>query len=274
MFTTHFLVQKLEEKGDATFHLLRADSIKWMFENRRAGNEMDAELFPFIIDSENLKHSTTPPSAETTISLRENTIVFEDNYGVPGGFTIAILFPENFIPSMMKFKEKPIIPVGLHGQFVSMAQGQFEIFYNQFAKRSAIVFNIHQPVAFGFKCIAKKVSDEAFPESKSIYADDFFDVVIDSELLEIECITNEDLGAINQVLGKSDLDDILNTLNELLAALKKGDKKEAKSSLDKFGKYVLNGTSLIGNVTKIADSFIGGGAPAKLIGKLFEYVSL
>lgn len=274
MFTTHFLVQKLEEKGDANFHLLRADYIKWMFENRRAENEMDTELFPFIIDSENLKRSTTPPSAETTISVQENTIVFEDNYAVPGGFTIAILFPENFIPSVMKFKDKPIIPLGLHGQFVSIAPGQFEIFYNHFAKRSAIVFNIHQAVVFGFKCIAKKINVEVFPESKSIYANDFFDVVIDSELLEIECITNEDLAAINQVLEKSDLDEVRNTLNELLAALKKGDKKEAKSSLDKFGKYVLNGTSLVGNLTKIADSFNDGGAPARLIGKLFEYVSL
>jgi len=274
MFTTHLLVQKLEEEGNANFHLLRADYIQWMFENRRAENEMDTALFPFIIDSENLKQSIKSPSAETTLFVRENTIVFADDYRVPGGFTIAILFPENFIPSVLKFKEKPIIPIGLRGQFVSMAQGQFEILYNHLAKRSAIVFNIHQPVFFGFKCIAKKVSDEEFPKSESIYANDFFDVIIDSELLQINSITNEDLKAINQVLGKDDLDDVRNSLNELLVALKKGDKKEAKSSLDKFGKYVLNGTSLVGNLTKIIDSFNEGGAPAKLIGKLFEYVSL
>lgn len=245
-----------------------------MFENRRDEIETDNELFPFVIDSENLRESTRPPSAETIISIRENIIEFADDYQVLGGFNIAILFPKNYILSALKFKDKPIMPIGHSGQFVAMAQGQFQIFYNTHAKRSAIVFSIHQNLCFGFKCIARKVSNEAFPKSEAVHADDFFDVIIDSEALQIDSITNEDLKEINQVIDKTDLDDVRDSLNEILAALKAGNKKEAKTSLDKFGKYVLNGTSLVGNLTKIADSFNDGGAPAKLIGKLFEYIHL
>jgi hypothetical protein len=274
MFTKFLLIQKIEENGTANFHLLKSDHIQWMFENRRTKIETDSEYFPFIIDSDDLKIRSHVPGPETKISAKVNELTFADDYAVPEGFTIAILFPKNFIPDILKFKDKPIIPVGLQGQFVSNAQGQFQILYNNLVKQSAIVFNIHQNVCFGFKCIAKKVRDEKFPRNESVYANDFFDVIIDTELLKIDVISNDDLKIINQVLDKTDLDDIKHSLNEVLIALKNGNKKEAKNSLDKFGKYILNGTSLTGNLTKIIDSYNEGGAPHQFIAKLLEYLNL
>ncbi|SFJ22539.1 hypothetical protein [Myroides guanonis] len=274
MLTKFLLVQKIEENGDANFHLLKSDYIQWHFENRKTELKTDSVFFPFVIDSDDIKITTNKPGAETKISVKESEITFADDYAVPAGFTIAILFPENFVPRIIKFKDKPIIPIGLNGQFVSNTQGQFQILYNKLAKRSAIVFNIHQNVCFGFKCSAKKINDNEFPINESIDADDFFDVIINTELLNIETISNDDLKIINTTLNASDLDDVKESINEVLNALKAGNKKQAKNSLDKFGKYVLNGTSLTGNLTKIIDSYNKGGAPYQFIAKLLEYISL
>jgi hypothetical protein len=274
MFTKFLLIQKLEENGEAMFHLIKSDYLQWTFENRRTEIESDPITFPFVVVNDEIKLQSHPPQPETKIYVRENEIIFADDYIVPEGFTIGILFPENFIPTVLKFKDKPVIPIGLQGQFVANAQGQFQIFYNRLAKRSAIVFNIHQNVSFGFKCVAKKVKDEEFPKNENIYGDDFFDVIIDTEFLKIEAITNEDLKIINKTLESTDLDDIRDSINEILLALKSGNKKEAKSSLDKLGKYILNGTSFVGNMTKIIDSYNEEGAPQKFVAKLFEYLNL
>ncbi len=274
MFTKFLLIQKIEENGDGNFHLIKSDYLQWTFENRRTKIETDSEIFPFGIDDEDVKIKTHKPGPETKIYAKENEIFFADDYAVPEGFTIGILFPENFIPDVIKFKDKPVIPIGLQGQFVTNAQGQFQILYNKLAKRSAIVFNLHQNVCFGFKCRAKRVSDENFPQNESIYADDFFDVIIDTELLKIDEIKNEDLKIINKILEKTELDDVTNSLNEILIALKSKDKKSAKTSLDKVGKIILNGTSLTGNLTKIIDSYNEDGAPQQFIGKIIDYLNL
>ena len=274
MFTKFLLIQKLEEDGDANFHLIKSDYLQWTFENRRTENENDSAIFPFVVLDDNIKIQSHKPQPETKIYTRENEITFADDYSVPEGFTIGILFPENYIPTVLKFKDKPIIPIGTHGQFTTNTQGQFQILYNRLAKRSTIIFNLHQNVCFGFKCVAKKVTDENFPKNESVIANDFFDIVIDTEFLNINSISNEDLKIINQTLDKTDLDDINIAINEILIALKSGNKNGAKSSLDKLGKYILNGTSFAGNLTKIIDSYNKDGAPQQFIARLLEYVNL
>jgi hypothetical protein len=271
MFTKILLIQQIEENGDANFHVLRSEYLQWLFENRRAKIETDPIYFPFLINSGDLKADRHKPGPETKISAKENEIIFSDDYAVPAGFTIAILFPENYIPDVLKFKDKPVIPIGMQGQFTTNAQGHFQILYSQLAKRSAIVFNIHQNVVFGFKCIARKVSDGEFPKIESLVAEDFFDIIIDKDVLNIEMITNEDLRFINEALGLSDLDQIKEVLNEVLNSLKSKDKKGAKSGLDKLGKYILNGTSFAGNLTKIIDSYRDGGAPFQFISHILNY---
>jgi len=274
MFTKYLLIQKIEEDGSANFYQITSNHFQWTFENRRTQTKTDPDYFPFLIFGDDLKVMNRQPGAETKIFTKENQLTFCDDYGVPEGFVIAILFPENFIPDIMKFKDKPIIPVRMQGQFVAVAPGQFQIFYNRLAKRSAIVFSIHQNVCFGFKCIAKKVNDEIFPKNESIVAEDFFDVTISSEFLEIDAIQNEDLKIINETLNKTDLEDVNKSLNEILVALKSKDKSTATTSLNKFGKQIVNGVGFAGNLTKIIDSYNDGGAPQQFIAKLLEYVHL
>jgi hypothetical protein len=273
MYTKHLLIQKIEEDGKANFYQLTSDYFQWAFENRRTKVKTDPDYFPFLL-GDDLKALRKPPGPETRIFAKENEITFCDDYGVPEGFVIAILFPENFIPDIMKFKDKPIIPVRLQGQFVANSPGQFQIFYNRLSKRSAIVFSIHENICFGFKCVAKKVTDENFPQNESIVADDFFDVTISTELLKIEAIKNEDLKIINETLDKTDLDEINKTVNEILTALKSKDKRAATFSLAKFGTLILSFAALASNLTKIIDSYNAGGAPQQFVAKLLEYVHL
>lgn len=101
-----------------------------MFENRRTQIQTDSEYFPFVIDSDDLKVRSHVPGSETKILAKENELIFADDYAVPAGFTIAVLFPKSFIQDVLKFKDKHVISVCLSGQFVSNAQGQFQILYN------------------------------------------------------------------------------------------------------------------------------------------------
>jgi hypothetical protein len=274
MYTKHILIQKIEEDGSANFYQITADNIQWTFEYRRTKIANDPDFFPFLLFGEHPTPFPKRPGAETKIFVKENEVTFCDDYGVPAGFVIAILFPENFIPDILKFKDKPIIPVRLQGQLVASAPGQFQIFYNRLEKRSAIVFSIHENIFFGFKCVSKKISDEEFPKNESITSDEFFDVTISTELLKIEAITNEDLKIINETLSKTDLEEVNNTINEILTALQTGNKNDAKTSLNKFSKLILDGASLIGNLTKIIDSYHDGGAPQQFVAKLLSFVNL
>jgi|GEM_PF-2524050 len=275
MFTKFLLVQKIEESGNAMFYVMRSEYLRWIFENRREKSESDPVFFPFIIETDGVAINEHSPGPETEISLMGDEISFKDDYAVEKGTTIAILFPKNFVLDVLKFKDKPAIPVGLPGQFMTNAQGQFQILYSQVFKSCAIVFNIHENVVFGFKCIVKKVLDENFPQNESINGSDFFDVIIDTDLLKIDAITNDDLKVINDTLnGQASLDDVKDAINEVLIALKSKNKIAAKSGFDKLSKHLVNGASLVGNLTKIIDSYNDKGAPFLFIGKLLKLISL
>lgn len=273
MLTKLIVIQKIEADGQVDVFQATSDNFQWTFESRRTKSKEDKEYFPFLLFG-NLNILQRKPGAETRIYTRENEITFCDDYGVPGGIVIGILFPKNFIPDIVKFKDKPFIPVGFAGQISTRPPGQFQILYNHLEKKCAIVFNIHENICFGFKCIAKRVSDDNFPRNENIIADDLFDINISRELLAIDAIKNEDLKIINETVSQTDLTEINSTLNEILNSLKSGQKEKSKSLLDKFGKLILNGTSLAGNLTKIADSYKEGGAVHQFVGKIIEYVSL
>lgn len=273
MYTKILLIQELLENGEPDFRLIKSEHFQWTFEYRRTKSKEDPDYFPFLIFGENLSILRQRAGAETKVFKNENELTFIDNYCVPAGFTIAILFPKNYIPKALKFRDKSIIPVRNQGQFVSKAPGQFEIAYNFLEKRSAIIFNVHDNVCFGFKCKTEKVDDENFPRTENTYDDDFFEVNIDTELLNLEIIRNEDLLIINETLDKTDLEELKNSINEVLTSLKAGNKPKAKYAFDKLGKYILNGTSLAGNLTKIIESYTHGGAPQKFVASLLEHIN-
>ncbi|KPM49266.1 hypothetical protein [Jiulongibacter sediminis] len=273
MITKLMVIQKVNEDGKVEVFQVTSDNFQWTFENRRTKIDSDSEFFPFGLfgDINVLKRQ---PGAETRTYSKENEITFCDDYGVPGGTVVGILFPKNYIPDIIKFKDKPFIPVGFAGQFSTRPPGQIQILYNHLEKRCSIIFNIYDYVCFGFKCIAKKISEEEFPRNESVIADDLFDITLSREFLNVETISNEDLKLINETLNQTDITDLHKTLNELLDAVKSGQKEKSKSLLNRIGTLLMNGTGVASSLTTIADSYKSGGAAGQFISRIIEYVSL
>ena len=243
------------------------------FSNLLFDSETDKEYYPFTLfgDTNILKRL---PGAETRIYTGNDEITFCDDYGVLNGTVIGILFPENYIPDIIKFKDKPYIPAGFAGQITSKPPGQIQILYNYQAKRCAIIFHIHENIVFGFKCVAKFVDDERYPRNESIIAEDLFDITITKEFLDVDVITNDDLKLVNTTLNEADLAELRQILNELLNLVKTGKKEDRKSLLNKASNFLLSGTTVASSLTTIADSYKTGGAAKKFIRRIIEYASL
>lgn len=273
MITKLMVIQKINEDGTVDVFQITSNNFQWTFENRRTKTESDNDYFPFELFGE-LNILKRRPGAETRTYIKENEITFCDDYGVPGGTVVGILFPQNYIPDIIKFKDKPYIPVGFAGQVITRPPGQIQILYNKLERRSAIIFNLHDNIVFGFKCIAKFVSDDLFPRNESVIADDLFDISLSREFLNVEAITNDDLKLINETLNQADISDIKDTLNELLTAVKSGQKEKSKSLLNKVGQILLNGTGVASSLTTIGDSYKAGGTAQQFIGRIIDYVSL
>lgn len=268
------VIQKINEDGKVEVFQVSSNNFQWTFENRRARSKADEEYFPFSLSGNSLDIFKRSPGAETETHTKDKEIIFCDDYGVPAGTVIGVLFPKNYIPDVIKFKDKPYIPVGLAGQVTTTPPGQIQIFYSHFEKRCAIVFNIHQNIVFGFKCISRFVDDDQYPDNGHINANDLFDITLSRELLNVESISSDDLKFINETLNKADLDDIHKTLNELLDTVKAGHKEKGKSLLSKASNLLLNGTSVVSSLTTIADSYKTGGAAHQFIGRIVEYAKL
>lgn len=272
---TRFLmvIQKINENGQVDVYQISSENFQWTFENRRKKLESDKEYFPFSL-SGNLNTLQRQAGAETKTCIKESEITFCDDYGVPGGTVIAILFPKNYIPDIIKFKDKPYMPVGLVGQVTSRPPGQIQVLYNHFEKKCAIIFNIHENIVFGFKCIALKVSDDKFPISESIIASDLFDISLSREFLNVEAISNDDLKLINETLNLTDISDIQQTLNELLNAVKSGQKEKTNTLLNKAGTLLLSASSVASSLTTIVDSYKAGGAVHQFVARIIEHATL
>lgn len=273
MITKLMIVQKINEDGTVDVFQIMSDNFQWSFENKRKKLEEDGDYFPFYFsDKSNIVKRR--PGAETSTYIKGNELTFRDNYGVPIGTVIGILFPRNYIPDIIKFKNNPYIPIGLVGQIVTRPSGQIQVLYNKQESQSAIIFNIHDSIVFGFNCIAKFVSEDAFPKIERNLTEDLFDISLSREFLNVEAITNDDLKIINETLDKVDLSDIRNILNELLVAVKTGQKEKSKSLIDQLGQILINGTGFASSLTTIADSYKLGGSTQQFIGRIFDYLTL
>ena len=272
MLTKLLVIQKIEENGEVNIFQTRSDYFQWAFESKIARTDLSPEYFPFNVIGD-AEVSRRKPGPETETVSKDNQILFSDDYGVPEGTVIGILFPKNYILDVLKFKEQPYIPVGLNGQVVARPPGQMQIFYNQIEKQSAILLHIQERMVFGIKCLAKKIPDEIFPKNNHWTFDDF-DVTISRELLDVEIIQTKDLQIINDVIGNVDIEDINRTLNEILSALKNGDKSKAKSKIGKLGESLSNGLAVTSNMTKLVDSYNVGGAVHQFIAQILKYLQI
>ena len=273
MITKLLVIQNVKENGNVEVIQITSNNFQWTFEKDRARTHSDKAYFPFKT-SGIVNVIKREPGSETKTTAKANQIIFIDDYGIPEGSVIGILLPPNFIPDIIKFKDKPYIPAGLVGQVSTHLPGQIQILYNKADRRCAIVLHIHERLLFGIKCIAKKVASEYFPENGLEWADELFDISISRKLLNIDVIRTDDLKIINESINQTDLIDLNNTLNEILIALKAKDKVNVKTKIAKVGDLILKSSSLASNITRIINSYNEGGVVHQFVGKVLEYSTL
>ena len=273
MITNLLVIQKVEEDGSVNIYQAHSQNFQWAFETDRMRTIDDNDYFPFLI-IDNVEVLVRRPGPETKTKMIDNTISFIDDYGVPAGTVIAILPPSNFIPDIIKFKDRPYIPAGLVGQIVSSPPGQLQIVYNHLEKKSAIILHIHENQFFGVKCVFKKVHNEDFPQNDDVWLDELFDISISRELLNINKINTDDLMCFNKTINIVDLTEVNEILNEILAALKENNKEKAQSKLSIFGQYLVKTAQVGSNISKIIESLNDGGAMNNFIKQVVRYVSI
>ena len=242
----------------------------WSFETRRAAPAHGADplTFPFEFHGREQFHEGRA-GAETKLQVREDgRLLFADDYAVPAGFMIAVLFPTGYAPDVFKFKSKPYIPTGVGLGSASMAPpGHFEVFINHEARRCAVVFLITQPTFFGFKCIASD-KKENFPSPvRSPFMSDLYATLGFGESHPTTVSIDQLRAFENQFKTGTDLQDIADQMSRLLTLLE----RERYEDAPEVSSITANIQQALGNVAsavQLSDSFITGGTVAKLLAYL------
>ncbi|MCG8522527.1 MAG: hypothetical protein MI744_10025 [Pseudomonadales bacterium] len=277
MFTTKAVIQKINDDFNTVslYQNLNLSS-SWSFETNRAASSDDRnpDIFPFVFHGDDY-FSKGVAGAETKLRLAsDGRLLFSDDYGVPGQFVIAVLFPKGFVPDVFKFKAKPYIPtgVGLQGASIS-PPGHFEVYHNHKEKLSAVVFIINNATYFGFKCIAKKY-EEDFP--KGGQKPFFNDLYASLDLPETHpvSITRDDLVSFQSHFSDScNLDEMASTINSLTALARNQDYSDVEKSQSLL-KKIESGLSNTASVVQLSDSYLGDGTVGKIVSNLIDYITL
>lgn len=274
MITNLLTIQKIEENGKIkNVYKISSNLLAWSFENSRTKINSDKDFFPFSLRG-NAEVIIMPPGNETKSFLKNQKLTFYDDYGLPSGSVVGIIFPKNYIPDIIKFKDQPYIPANLSGQAVARPPGHMQVLYNYLEKTCAIILHIHENTFFGFKCLSKYVDDVNYPRNENTLSDNLFDIEFSSRLVDVTHIETSDLKLINETLNEVDLVNIQKTLNDILNSVKKGDEQKRKSLIKDFGTYILNSTSTASSLTTLADSYNAGNSTHQFIGRILDFISL
>lgn len=111
MYHEYVLVQKIQENARLKVYLAHQDCINWTYETSRMPNiKTDTPFFPLIIEDKTIQINEKSIGKETSCyKTGQKRICFSDDYSVPGGFLICITGPIGYIPTVVKFKKKPMI---------------------------------------------------------------------------------------------------------------------------------------------------------------------
>jgi hypothetical protein len=277
MFTTKAVIQKIDEDF-RTVSLYENFNLQtsWSFETNREVSEGDKNpsIFPFVFHSDDL-FSKGVPGSETKLRLAsDGRLLFSDDYGVPGQFVIAVLFPKGYVPDVFKFKAKPYIPtgVGLQGASIN-PPGHFEVYHNHNEKLSAVVFMISNATYFGFKCIAKKYENDFPKGDRKPFFNDLYASLNLSETHPVS-ITRDDLVSFQSQFSVScNLDEMACTITSLTKLASNQDFRdidEAQSLLQKIERGLSNTASVV----QLSDSYIGDNTVGKIVSTLIDYIKL
>jgi hypothetical protein len=278
MITNLLVIQRIDLDAKAVkVSQVLGNYFQWTFQTEEERTDASPVYFPFEINGK-YEVEERKPGAETKLNINEDYISFKDDYGVPDGSVVAILLPAGYVPDMLKFKNAAYIPVNFDIPVYNRLPGHVQLCYNFKEKRSAIVIHLNERTVFGFKCIAKKVSDDQFPDIRYKDTDDLFDVNISRELLAVDHISEEDLKIVNRAISENlkpeEIAELLKDLNELLASIKDGNNTKATGIYDRLSNSLTTSVGTISGLVTIADSFTAGNSAALFVKKILSFLLL
>jgi hypothetical protein len=272
MLADKVVIQKIEPGGVRLYQSFKLVG-GWGVETNRdmASSDPHKEVFPFILDAR-VHLYTAWAGSETHSSIREGKeALFVDDYSLPAGLVVGILFPRNYVPSIFKFRELAAIPLG---SAHSTSPGYVSTYHNSHCRTSAVTFFITQVTRFRFKCVSTFTSG-AYPIGEDGFAEEFLASLGLRQYPDV-VVTREDIEQFKPALRQdADLGALVNAINELIFAYKKSAKaietQNARVALmDRAERALAAGAS----VTTILDSCAQGGAAHQLISRLLTFVGL
>jgi len=273
----HFkvVIQKIELDQRVTLFQNFDVKSPWTFEPYRECREDDAhpEIFPFVFDR-SIRFQTGIAGRETQVSLRKNKdLWFADDYGVPEGMLIGVLFPQSYVPEVFKFKEKAHIPVGAPRGSAS-PPGHVDVHFNQASRHAAITFQTTQNTYFGFKCIAKHYTEQ-FPYPRTYAFVEELVGTVGEDAAQVS-VTRKDLENFKEVFKESaDLEDVAQRMNDLIAIChSQTSDDKLHSARAALGSSLNTAIGTGGSLTTILDSYNNAGVVNTVISKLLAFFML
>ncbi len=277
MLTSKAVIQKIDAPSNSVRLYQNFDlRSPWSFETHRKPSREDQnpDIFPFVFHGEE-RFSEGRAGRETKMQVAaDGRVLFADDYGVPAGFVIGVLFPENYVPEVFKFKSKPFIPTGVGMGGTSMSPpGHFDVYYNRPAKLSAVVFMITQPTYFGFKCLARKRVED-FPDGGEYpFLSDLYATLGASETHPIQ-VSPDDLAKFEGVFAPSaDLGDLADAINRLSDIARQNDYASVGEA-QTLSKRLQGALSNTASAVQMSDSYLTGGTVAVVVSRLLAYLAL
>jgi hypothetical protein len=271
MLTSKAVIQRIDA-STSSVRLFQNFNLRspWSFETRRELIPADSNpaIFPFVFHGrERFQEGIAGPETKVQMAA-DQRLFFADDYGVPAGFMIAVLFPKGYMPEIFKFKSKPHIPtgVGLAGASVG-PPGHFEMFSNSDAKLAAVVFLITQPTYFGFKCIAFNRTTSFPSTERSPFLSDLYASLGFEESHPVQVTVEELRQYQNHFKAGSDLSEIATALNRLVE-LVRADEYEGAEEARSISRRLQDSLSTTASAIQLSDSYLSGGTIAKVLAYL------
>lgn len=276
MYHNFVLVQKIQENSGLSVYFAKNDYINWTYEElRKPTSKTDTPLFPIIINDDNVQINEKKVGRETSC-IRVNTkkIRFSDDYSIPEGFLICISGPIGYMPTVIKFKQKPLI---MSEDYNKNIPGHFEILTNRSTRQASIIMHVLRRSYFGIT-VDFEESERGFDKSlrKNFY--DPFDMTLSLINGKIENITTTQVSQLLPGVEHEQLIKLTTVLNELVGYMKNSSEgKEDKSipiNIKEKIYEVMNGLmSASSSVVTIVDSYHNNGFAAELIKSLVNFFS-
>lgn len=275
MYHNFVLVQKIQENSRLNVYFAQNDYINWTYEEfKKPTSKTDTPLFPIIIDDDNVRIKKKQVGRETScIRVNSKKIRFSDDYSVAEGFLICITGPAGYMPTVIKFKQKPLI---MHEGFNEHIPGNFEILANKSTRQASIIMHILTRSYFGIT-VDFEESPKGFDRSLRTQFYDTFDMTVSLINGNIENITTTEVNQLLPVIGQDQCIELVTVLNELIDHMKSSSKCDIKSIPTDIKNKVSQVMNMIisssSSIVTVVDSYHNNGFAAELIKSLVSFFS-